>query len=119
MWEQFRRLIFGTVLELLLEERVPVDFSSVQIRFDERESAFKVPRFDNYMRFVGTLEAKLTESQGPGVAGRVQARLLTAWPDLLKVVKLPIGDSLDLTKNEIVVEIRDGSLRISFDLEAD
>lgn len=119
MWEQFRRLIFGTVLELLLEEQVPVDFTSVRIAFDEGRSAFKVPRFDNYMRFCGTLEARLTLPQGPEVAPRVRTRLLTAWPELLAVVRLPIGDSLDLTKNSIEVEIADGTLRIRFDLEAD
>ena len=119
MWEQFRRLIFGTVLELLLEEQVPVDFTSVRIQFDEDKSKFEVPRFNNYMRFFGTLEAQLTLPQGPEVAPRVRARLLTAWPDLLKVVKLPIGDSLDLTKNVIGVEIVGSALRISFDLEAD
>ena len=58
LWSQFRRLLLGTVAEAMLAESVPVDFRSIRIVFDD-DSAFRVPRFDNYMRFKGHLEARL------------------------------------------------------------
>ncbi len=118
-WDQFRRLILGTVLELLLEERVPVDFTSIEVRFDDALSAFHVPRLNNYMRFVGGLEGRLTTSAAPELAPRVRARLLEAWPELLACVKIPIGDRLDLTRNDIQVSVVGERISIRFDLEAD
>ena len=118
-WDQFRRLILGTVLELMLEERVPVDFSTLQVRFDTERSAFHVPRLNNYMRFVGGLSGRLAAPVGPELAPRVRARLLSAWPDLLACVKIPIGDRLDLTRNEITVTVTGDQFELRFDLEAD
>jgi hypothetical protein len=119
MWNQFRRLILGTVLELLLEEQVPVDFTTVQIRFDESRSAFKVPRLDNYMRFVGTLTANLTRPFSASDLPRIQKRLLEAWPDLCGVLKIPVGDRLEPTINRIELRLDGNRLELSFDLEAD
>lgn len=118
-WDQFRRLLLGTVLELLLEERVPVDFGSLQVRFDEQRSAFQVPRLNNYMRFVGGLSGRLSAPVGAELGPRLRARLLRAWPDLLACVKIPIGDRLDLTKNDIQVSVSGDRFELSFDLEAD
>jgi hypothetical protein len=118
-WDQFRRLILGTVLELLLEERVPVDFTSIEVRFDEALSSFHVPRLNNYMRFVGGLEGRLSAPTAPELGARVRTRLLDAWPELLACVKIPIGDRLDLTRNDIQVSIVGERIVIRFDLEAD
>lgn len=118
-WDQFRRLILGTVLELLLEERVPVDFTSIEVRFDDNLSAFHVPRLNNYMRFVGSLEGRLSTAAAPDLVPRVRARLLEAWPELLACVKIPIGDRLDLTRNDIQVSVVGERIAIRFDLEAD
>ena len=59
-WQQFRRLLLGTVVEVLLEQQTRLEFTTVRIAFDE-QSAFQVPRFNNYMRFVGALEAELID----------------------------------------------------------
>ena len=55
-WTQFRRLLLGTVLEVLLEQGAALDATTLSIAFDPR-SRFQVPRFDNYMRFSGSFQA--------------------------------------------------------------
>ena len=40
MWTQFRRLLLGTVIEAMLEERVAVDFNTIDINFDRSKSVF-------------------------------------------------------------------------------
>ncbi len=122
LWDQFRRLLLGTVVEALLEAGLAVEFSTLRISFGP-DSAFRVPRLDNYMRFVGALEARLT---GPAPAGAVEAaraRLSQAWPALLSVLDIPVGDRLTSERNHLTVRVDSGPagavLRVDFDLEAD
>lgn len=120
MWTQFRRLLLGTVIEAMLEERVAVDFNTIDIRFDRSKSVFKVPRFDNHMRFVGELQARLAEELDRAAQRRLERRLLGVWPQLVGVVTIPIGDKLTPDKNHVQVVIEQGDrLRVVFDLEAD
>lgn len=118
-WIQFRRLLLGTVVESLLDAQIAVDFRSIQIAFDP-ESDFRVPRFDNYMRFKGMLEAKLTEAVSDSQHDRLQRGLQRVWPQLLEAVEVPVGDKLTSEKNEVRVAL-EGERRITvrFDLEAD
>ncbi len=121
MWEQFRRLLLGTVIEYLLEEGVQVEFSSIRIEFHD-ESAFKVPRLDNYMRFKGALSAELRAPVGDDTLRRLERVMRSAWPSLLKVVDIPIGDRLTLDKNHLRAMVHGdapGVLEVAFDFEAD
>ena len=121
-WDQFRRLRLGTVVEALLESGLAVEFSTLRISFGP-DSAFQVPRLDNYMRFVGVLEARLGAAPPPGAVEAARARLVQAWPALLSVVDLPVGDRLTSERNHLTVRVDAGPtgavLRVEFDLEAD
>jgi hypothetical protein len=118
MWNQFRRLLLGTVVECLLRTRVEVAFSSIWIAFDP-ESDFRVPRFDNYMRFKGTLTATLAAPPDGQALPALRDLLQEAWQDLLSVLDLPIGDRLTAKRTQLDVVASDDQLRIHFDLEAD
>jgi hypothetical protein len=123
LWNQFRRLFLGTVVEALLAEQIEVEFRSISITFD-RESDFRVPRLNNYMRFKGTIDARLPEGlDGAGRPASLQRRMMGAWPEMLKVVDIPIGDRLTSDRNHIQVkhQVTDGGERLSirFDLIAD
>jgi len=121
MWDQFRRLLLGTVVEAMLAEDLQVAFASIQIEFD-RNSAFHVPRLDNYMRFSGELRADLLAAPAPAVEARLETRLRAAWPELLAVIDIPIGDRLTADRNVIDVVFERGTperLRVRFDLAAD
>lgn len=116
LWAQFRRLLLGTVVEAMLAHRVPVDFGSIDIRFDDG-SAFRVPRLDNYMRFSGRLTARLV---GPlPDLGALQATLEAAWPELCAVLDLPVGDRLAAERNHIRTSVDGEVLTVTFDLVAD
>lgn len=118
MWIQFRRLLLGTVVEILLEEGVQLEFPSLRIAFDG-DSEFRVPRLDNYMRFKGELTAHLTTIPAGLDQGRLQRALEGAWPELLKVVDIPIGDRLTPDRNHIKASIEGSTLHVRFDLVAD
>lgn len=117
-WAQFRRLLLGSVIELLLEERVALDFQTVRIVFDEK-SEFKVPRLDNYMRFSGSLTARLLSPLDETRRASIANRMRKAWPELLTVLDIPVGDRLAETRNDVRVEVRNEIMEIRFDLEAD
>ncbi|MFZ5480306.1 MAG: hypothetical protein ACOZNI_26315 [Myxococcota bacterium] len=116
LWSQFRRLLLGTVVEGLLAHHVPVDFATLAIRFDD-DSAFRVPRIDNYMRFRGALTARLAAPFAG--ADALAATLRAAWPELLAVLDLPMGDRLAAERSELNVRIAGDLLEVAFDLEAD
>lgn len=118
MWNQFRRLLLGTVVEVLLEERVAIDFRSLRIDFHS-DSEFRVPRLDNYMRFKGELVGTLTEPAPRGADLRLRQAMEGAWPQLLSVVDIPIGDRLTPDRNHVRVQIEETILRVHFDLVAD
>lgn len=118
MWDFFRRLLLGTVVEVLLEHGVTVDFASIAIDFHDT-SAFKVPRLDNYMRFHGHLTATVTGELPDASRRAVERSLRATWPELLKVVDIPIGDRLTEERNQVRVELIGRRLTVHFDLEAD
>lgn len=118
LWRQFRRLLLGSVVEGLLDAGVAVDFASIRIRFDDA-SVFRVPRLDNYMRFVGVLSASVREPPAPAALDRLRAALRTLWPELLSVLDLPIGDALTAERTHIEVTLSGDALTIRFDLSAD
>lgn len=118
MWPFFRRLLLGTVIEVLLEHDVALDFGTIVIDFHDT-SAFKVPRLDNYMRFHGRFEADLVGDIDDGVRRRIESSLRATWPALLKVVDIPVGDRLTQDKNQVRVELVGQRMRVHFDLEAD
>ncbi len=121
-WSQFRRLLLGTVVEALLAAQVALDFQSITIDFDDR-SRFQVPRFNNYMRFAGALEADLLSPLPAGAVVGLQRQMEKAWLELLAAIELPVGDRLDNEKAHVVVEVlptdRGHHLKVAFDLEAD
>jgi hypothetical protein len=118
MWIWFRRLFLGTVIEALLEHGVGVEFATLAIRFED-ESRFQVPHIDNYMRFTGVVEATLAGDPPAGAVGRLKATLLEAWPALVAVVDIPVGDRLTADRNDIDVQLDGGRMVVRFDLEAD
>lgn len=121
MWNQFRRLLLGTVVESLLEEGLHIDFKTLSIAF-HKESDFRVPRLNNYMRFKGQLTAVMLSPPDAAAEARIEATLKGAWPELLEVVDIPIGDRLTQDKNHIDARFDHGdppTLVVHFDLEAD
>lgn len=118
MWAQFRRLLLGTVVETLLEEHVVVDFRTLSISFHQ-DSEFRVPRLDNYMRFKGELKGALAQPPPAGTEARLCSALTEAWPQLLTVVDIPIGDRLTPDRNHIEVHLDEDGLLVRFDLVAD
>lgn len=116
LWVQFRRLLLGTVVEAMLAHRVPLDFGSITITFGD-DSAFRVPRIDNYMRFEGELVGRLTAPFTDVAA--LSATLERAWPDLLAVLDLPIGDRLSPTTTHLAASVDGDRLVVRFDLAAD
>ena len=117
-WNQFRRLLLGSTIEALQASGVNVRFETIAIRFSDR-SAFRVPRLDNYMRFHGEVEAELASPDGAARLDALRQELLQAWPEILSVVDLPIGDRLTSERNHITVQAEGSRLCIGFDLEAD
>ena len=121
-WQQFRRLLLGTVVEVLLEQETRLEFTTVRIAFDE-QSAFQVPRFNNYMRFVGALEADLIDPLSEARRRAAEQAMQQCWMDLLKSIELPVGDRLTNEKAEVSISVTDGPgagrLRVAFDLIAD
>lgn len=118
LWPQFRRLLLGAVVESLVAEDVDVDVPSMSIRFDE-QSAFRVPRLDNYMRFSGTVSGRLRGEPAPGLSGRLQRRLAGIWQELVDALDIPIGDGLTVAREEVRVDVASGTITIRFDLSAD
>jgi hypothetical protein len=118
MWDQFRRLLLGTVVELLTDVGLEVRTSGLKLVFDER-SVFEVPRLDNHMRFAGQVDVPVEGEVGDQQLTRLRDRLERVWPELLAVVDLPVGDRLTATRNTIELERVQDVLRIRFDLEAD
>lgn len=117
-WNFFRRLLIGTIVEILRDHHVQADVAALESSFD-RESAFQVPRLDNYMRFKGYVRARLLAPLRAGARDAVQADLNRVWPELLAAIKFPLGDRLDLEKNHVEVREEAGALYIGFDLTAD
>ena len=122
LWDQFRRMFLGTLVEVLLETGVRVEFQTIRIAFDPA-SEFRVPRLNNYMRFKGDLRASLQEAPAPAAVATLRHAMSRAWPDILQVVDIPIGDRLTSERNRIDVTIdqKDGEdiLLVEFDLIAD
>ena len=122
MWDFFRRLLLGIVVDALLTHDVALDFGTLEIGFDP-VSEFRVPRLNNYMRFKGALQARLDGQPADGLQRRLEADLRKVWPDLLTWMDIPIGDRLTNERNTVSVTIEhrpDGSwLRVAFDLVAD
>ena len=121
-WQQFRRLLLGTVTEALIAARVELDFPSVRIDFDPR-SRFEVPRFNNYMRFSGAFEAELSAPLPADARAHIEGALRRSWLDLLQSIDLPVGDRLTNEKADLAVTVEPGDgagrLRVAFDLIAD
>lgn len=123
IWTVFRRVVLGTVVEALVREGVAVDLPSVEIAFDD-DSAFHVPRLNNYMRFKGTFRAALPAALDPSTLARVAENLRRTWPELLGAIELPVGDKLTAEHGHVHVEPEDRpdgrpGLRVRFDLAAD
>ena len=121
LFTQFRRLFLGTMLEMLVETGLGARYETLQVTFDER-SVFKVPRWDNYMLFVGEATVELTAEPDDRTLARLRAELRRAWPDLVGCIKIPVGDKLTPDRNELEVTLQPGDpprLRIEFDLMAD
>lgn len=119
LWRQFRRLLVGAVVEAFVEAGVEADLPTLLVRFDD-ESAFRVPRLDNYMRFKGQVSVRLRAPITPVARSRVLGRLRQVWPELLSVLDLPIGDALTAERAEVaLLDGGDQELTVRFDLSAD
>lgn len=118
IWVWFRRLFLGTVIEAFLETGISVRFSSLTIRFGD-DSRFQVPRIDNYMRFTGTVEAVLSVDVDADAVDRLEETLREAWPSLVAVIDIPVGDRLTSERNDIRVTVEGACIRVHYDLVAD
>lgn len=118
MWNHFRRLLLGTVVEVFIELDLDVHVNRLRLEFHD-ESAFRVPRLNNYMRFKGVVDAPVEGPVDEATLQRLRDRLDDIWPELLGVVQIPIGDALTDERNHVTVARTDDGLRIAFDLEAD
>jgi hypothetical protein len=118
VWDQFRRLLLGTVVEALVAEGVTVVMPSVLMAFADG-SVFHVPRLDNHMRFVGSFVAELVDVPDAAHVAAVHGHLVRAWPELLATIDLPIGDRLTSTRNDVSVRVDGGRVVVTFDLAAD
>jgi len=118
VWTQFRRLLLGTMVEIFQGQGISTDVAELELDFHEG-SEFKVPRLDNYMRFKGHVRAPLSAPLSDGTIATLERDLRQVWPDLLRVVKIPIGDRLENVKNRVRVQATPEELRIEFDLVAD
>lgn len=118
LWRQFRRVLLGAVVESLLEAGVGVDFPTITVHFEDT-SAFRVPRFDNYMRFTGVIRARVLAPPSAGALATLQAALRRIWPELLSIIELPIGDTLTNERMVLDVAMVGDVLTVRFDLAAD
>lgn len=118
LWRQFRRLLLGAVVEALLPAGVDLDLRTIELDFHDA-SVFRVPRLDNYMRFVGTVRGRLRAPLDAATKADVLARLRRVWPELVSAVDLPVGDALSVDKHQVSVEVEGDQLVIRFDLSAD
>lgn len=118
LWRQFRRLLLGSVVECLLDAGVAVDFATIHIEFTD-DSVFRVPRLDNYMRFVGSVTATPTAPPPAHRLARLQELLEECWPELLSTLDIPIGDRLTADNTHIRATVSGGRLTVQFDLSAD
>lgn len=123
MWSLFRRMFLGTVVEALVEEHISIDFPSLTIAFAEG-SEFRVPRLDNYMRFTGSVKAVVLGGLDANSQARVDARLRAVWPEIVKLLEIPVGDRLTEERNQVKLTRTAGPdgkswLEIGFDLVAD
>jgi hypothetical protein len=116
LWTQFRRLLLGTLIEVLQAANADVDLRSVAIEFDQG-SEFRVPRLNNYMRFVGSVEARLDTPLADIAV--LRAQLDDVWPSILSVVVMPVGDKLTSTRNQTSADVAGDKLVIRFDMVAD
>ncbi|MEZ4239736.1 MAG: hypothetical protein R3F59_26985 [Myxococcota bacterium] len=120
---QIRRFLLGIVVEVLHDEGIDVDLRRLEVAFGP-DSGLRFAWFDNWMRFQGDVSAPLAAPlaaplDSAGTA-RLQARFDAVWPEIIAAVgTLPLADRLDITRQEVTVDTRDGTLRIRFDLEAD
>ncbi|MES2639255.1 MAG: hypothetical protein V4850_07215 [Myxococcota bacterium] len=118
LWRLFRRLLLGAVVESILPLDVDLDLHTLELRFDD-ESAFKMPRLDNFLRFVGTARGKLNTPMTEDVRVRLLTDLCKMWPEIVSVLDMPIGDTLTVDNHHVTVTTTDGWLEIRFDLSAD
>ena len=105
-------------VELLGEAGIDADLRTLELEFDEA-SAFRVPRLNNYMRFVGRVEGRADTAMDPVAEAKLRAALTELWPQLCSVVVLPIGDNLTPTKNRLMLTVDGDRFELRFDLEAD
>lgn len=119
VWPWFRRVLLGTVIEGLHEVGVPVDASSIELSFDE-DSLFQFPAFNNHLRFIGRVSARLDQPVGQDSLEALKRAFEPAWPALVaELRRFPLPDRLAVVRNEVTVRADSGRLELVFDLEAD
>lgn len=116
---QFRRLLVGTVVDVLREEQVHADLAGLAYAFGP-ETGFRFRWVDNWMRFRGEVRVPLTAPVSAGDADRLRARFARVWPEILAGVgTLPLADPLQSTRDEVRVSADPAELVVAFDFEAD
>ena len=106
------------MVEVFQKHGIQTDVATLELAF-HGDSEFKVPRLNNYMRFKGHVNAPLGAPVAPSAQDALRRELMRVWPDLLRVVKIPVGDRLESERNEVQVSVVGESLRVEFDLIAD
>jgi hypothetical protein len=115
---QFRRLLLGTMIEVLRDSSLDLDLSGLEVGFDP-ESGFRFLWVDNWLRFKGFVRVPLRKPATDEAIALVTQRVQGIWPEVLGTIgTLPLADRLESTRHDVVVTAGE-ALEIRFDLEAD
>ena len=115
---QFRRMLLGTMLEILRDSKLDIDLSGLTLGF-EPESGFRFLWVDNWLRFKGFVRVPLRKPASDVEVEDLRVRMLAIWPEVLATIgTLPLADRLECTKHEVTVTAGE-ALDVRFDLEAD
>lgn len=118
LFVQFRRLLLGTMVEILRDSKLDIDLAGLTLGFDP-ESGFRFLWVDNWMRFKGFVRVPLRSPASDAEVEEVRSRFLAVWPEVLATIgTLPLADRLTSTRFEVTVAAGE-VLDIQFDLEAD
>lgn len=115
---QFRRLLLGVVVEVVIETGIAADLSGVTLAF-EPESGFRFLWVDNWMRFRGWVRVPMHGPADPAMVHAVEERFAAVWPQIVGAfAAMPLVDRLAITRQGVIVTVGE-VLEIRFDLEAD
>lgn len=116
LWVQFRRFLLGTVVEVFAAHDLHLDVAGLQLDFDRQASRFHYPALNSELCFIGSVHAPLLQHVQDTEALERAAKGI--WPEIVRLVRLPVFGAMKVERNQVEVEEIGGSIVIRFDLEA-